>query len=272
MKWNKLASAGDGRRASLMAMLNVAFRHGSRVCRAVGARGNGFQEFNVYAPRVLAGIRKLSPTLADRSFRIELQRKSEDQPVQRLNFRLQAKSLARLRDDLHIAALSNAREVADSYDRAQDLALPAFADDRLRDILEPLFAIASTADSQVGRDLHTQPLINAGQALARMRAQDDTAEDQWALALAALQSLCGSNRPGLVMSAHGALNLFQHTAGLGSIDTLQRTRRLLRCLGLRSAVHRRERFWRHDRPTAATARGYEITPMIDGRRSTFRSS
>jgi hypothetical protein len=256
----QLGGAGDQRRASLLAILNAGFKRGAGVSRASGARGDGFREFNVYAPRVLAGIRKLGPTLADRSFRIELVRKHPDQRTQRFNLRLQAGSLARLRDDLHIAALSNAPQVAAWYGGTQDLGVPPAADDRLRDILEPLFAIASAADFQTGTNLRSQALIIAARALSRIRAEEESVEDQLSLAHAALQGICETEGRGIVISARGALEVFRQTEGLHAVGTLESTRSLLRRLGFNSAVHRRERFWHQDQPDAAkpTARGYEI--------------
>jgi hypothetical protein len=55
-------------------------------------------------------INRVSTTLADRSFRIELVRKRHDVRVERFSARRQNKALARLRDDLHLVALQHARK------------------------------------------------------------------------------------------------------------------------------------------------------------------
>ena len=64
--------------------------------------------------------------------------------------RRQTKTLARLRDDLHLVALEHASNVVAWYDCAEELPIPDQVDDRLRDILELLFAIAAAADAERG--------------------------------------------------------------------------------------------------------------------------
>jgi hypothetical protein len=92
--------------------------------------------------RVLAGINRLSTTLADRGFRIMLIRKRGDERLERFSSKQQGNQLARLRDDLHLTALQYAKEIADAYDRAAQFPILSKTGDRLRDILEPPFAIA----------------------------------------------------------------------------------------------------------------------------------
>src|ERR1700722_15850615 len=119
--FDEMESLGDADRKSrpaLMAMLNAGFRRGARVPRIIDAKANSFHEFNVYAPRVLAGINRLSTTLADRSFRIELSRKRGDERVERFSPKQQGHQLAGLRDDFHLAALQHAKDITDAYDRA----------------------------------------------------------------------------------------------------------------------------------------------------------
>ena len=143
--FDEVENLTDGNRRShapLMAMLNAGFRRGARVPRIVDAKTNSFHEFNVYAPRVLAGINRLSTTLADRSFRITLTRKRGDERLERFSPKQQGNQLARLRGDLHLTALQYAKEIADAYDRAAQFPILSKTGDRLRDILEPLFAIA----------------------------------------------------------------------------------------------------------------------------------
>jgi hypothetical protein len=50
-----LTEADRKRHTALMAMLNSGFKRGARVPRISDAKTNSFHEFNVYAPRVLAG-------------------------------------------------------------------------------------------------------------------------------------------------------------------------------------------------------------------------
>lgn len=247
-------------RAALMAMLNAGFRRGAQVPRIVDTKTNSFHEFNVYAPRVLAGINRLTTTLADRSFPIELIRKSHDAHIERFNPRHQNRALVRLRDDLHLAALQHAKEISDAYYTAEGFSIPAEADDRLRDIVEPLFAIATAADAKERNQHHSDVMIEATHKLARIRLENDADDVALLAGLTALQALAQPNGKDPVISSNGALALFQQTRGLESIDTMDKVHAFLRRLGLRSAVHRIERFTEGDRAgsTAPTARGYEI--------------
>jgi hypothetical protein len=241
-------------------MLNAGFRRGARVPRIVDAKTNSFREFNVYAPRVLAGIRGLSTTLADRSLRNELIRKRLDVKMERFSPRQQGEQLMRLRDNLHLAALQHAKEISDAYNRAVDFFIPAEIDDRLRDIVEPLFAIAVAADANDGSQRLTNAVIEATNKLAGIRieqADDDAAS---LIGLNALNAIIRKNGWDPVISSSGAFALFRRTDGLEWIDTKDKARAFLRRLGFRSGVHRLERFIAGDRPATAgeTERGYEI--------------
>ena len=218
-----------------------------------------FREFNVYAPRVLASIRALSTTVADRSFRFELLRKRRPERLQKFSPRVQAGALARLGDELHLAVLEHAQEITALYDRAEDFPIPDEVDDRLRDILEPLFAIASAADAEKGTGLPVDSMVKAGRALSGIRVEDNTDEAPLVAVLAALRDICEQRENlSVVISAGGALSPFRRTDSLGWVVTKDKARGLLRPLGFRSGTHRSERFGSRNRPASETARGYEI--------------
>jgi hypothetical protein len=130
----------------------------------------------------------------------------------------------------------------------------------LRDIAEPLFAIATVADWKQGDKRYTDAMIEAARKLADIRIEHGAADAALVAGLTALKAIARPNGPDLVMSSSGALALFQQTQGLEWIDTKDKTQAFLRRLGFRSGVHRLERFIESDRPSSApeTARGYEI--------------
>jgi hypothetical protein len=256
----RLTDADGKSRGALMAMLNAGFKRDSRVARVTAAKTDSFREFNVYAPRVLASIRNLSTTVADRCLRIELVRKHRDERVEKFSPRRQLAALTRLRDDLHLVALQHAKLVAACYERAEEFPIPDQVDDRLRDILEPLFAIATAADNERGIAFHIDAMMKGAKALAGIRVADDGDDAALVAALTALEVICEANNQSTVISTKGALTLFQTTEGLEWVDSKDKARALLRRLGLCSAIHRRERFWEGDRPDPArqTARGYGV--------------
>jgi hypothetical protein len=129
----------------------------------------------------------------------------------------------------------------------------------LRDILEPLFAIAQVAGRN-HENRYTEAMVEAARRLANIRVQHDSGDSALAAGFRVLTAL---ERPGgkdPVISASTALALFRQNGELNWIDTKDKARALLRRLGFRSAVHRTERFLESDRPGSAqeTARGYEI--------------
>ena len=167
---------------------------------------------------MLAGINRLSTTLADRSFRIILIRKRGDERLERFSPKQQGNELNRLRDDLHLAALQHAKEIANAFDRAEHFPIPAETDDPLRDILEPLFAIAQVAGRSHGNG-YTEAVVEAARQVANIRADDDSDDAGLPAALRPLKAL---ERPGgkdPVISASDALALFREDTKLNSIDT-----------------------------------------------------
>ena len=60
--------------------------------------------------------------------------------VERFRARQQDRTLARLRENLHLVALQHAKEITNAYECAEDFSIPAETGDRLRDIAEPLFS------------------------------------------------------------------------------------------------------------------------------------
>jgi hypothetical protein len=260
----RLTEVDQKRNATLMAMLNSGFKRGARVPRIVDAKTNSFHEFNVYTPRVLAGIRNLSNTLADRSFRIEIIRKPPDERLERFSPRRQRRELIRLRDDLHIAALQYATVISDAYDRAEEFPILDAADDRLRDIMEPLFAIAAAADANARDENHIRLIAEATKALVDVRVEYNSDDDALVVALKVLEAIVQRYGRDIVISSRGAQSLLRKTKQLAWIDSAAKARTLLNQLGFRSGVHRLARFTHADRFSSLneTARGYEIKTEI----------
>jgi hypothetical protein len=225
-------------RAALMAILNAGFKNGCNVPRVVDARHDVLREFLVYSPKALAGLATLAGTTRDRTVRIELARKRGGDRLPRFGAR-QQKEADVLRDDLHIAALRHAHLVQYFFDKAEKLALPDGLDDRLRDILEPLFAVAAVADAELGARTNTDILIQAAKEIASGRAEDEGEEEALVAVLAALKEAIGK-QDHIVLTSADALDLFKRPEGLEWVIELQQARRLLRRCGFRSGTHRRD--------------------------------
>ena len=134
--------------SAAMEFLDAGFRNGGTVAKML-PRGEGRWErglIPVFAPYVLAAIDKdsLSDTALDRSFAVEMHRKSPRVKTAKYSFFRCEDECSPLREDIYIWALQNAPEVSRIYQSAE---LKADVDrlslnDRAADIWQPLLAIA----------------------------------------------------------------------------------------------------------------------------------
>jgi hypothetical protein len=128
------------RNEDLRALLNAGFERGAQVHRAVG-KGNSVLAFDVFCPKMLAGLRRRLPdTVRDRCVAIELRRKGPGQTVERFRRRLIASEL----DGLRALLASWARQSTAALASLQPV-LPEELNDRAQDVWEPLLAIADLA-------------------------------------------------------------------------------------------------------------------------------
>jgi hypothetical protein len=122
----------------LRALLDSGSRRGVHVTRAIG-RTNKLESFDVFGPKVLAGIGVLPDTIADRSIPIRLARRTRQEPIERFRRRQVMAAVGSMRDQIeawtsdHLASLDGAQpEMPDELnDRAQDACecLVAIADE-----------------------------------------------------------------------------------------------------------------------------------------------
>ncbi len=135
---------------ALITVLNVGFERGGVVTR-LEKRGDRFVEepYEVYAPRVLAGITGLKDTLEDRALPLFMLRKRRNEPVARLNRAADAEAQA-LRDQCALACLTRIGDIISAYDLAPAALEREGIDDRAVDLWNPLLAIAFVADIEDG--------------------------------------------------------------------------------------------------------------------------
>jgi hypothetical protein len=125
----------------LRGILNAGYRRGASVRRCVGeGKKMRVERFDVYCPKVLAGLGQLPDTLSDRSIHIRLQRRARGERVERFRPRLvepDASDLRRAFEEWAPVAFERLREASPE--------LPEQLDDRAQDVWEPLLAIADLA-------------------------------------------------------------------------------------------------------------------------------
>jgi hypothetical protein len=136
---------------ALITVLNVGFERGGVVSR-LEKRGERFVEepYEVYAPRVLAGITGLKDTLEDRSLPLVMLRKLRNEPVARLNRTTDAEAQT-LRDQCALACLTHIQTILAAYDGAPAVLEREGIDDRAVDLWSPLLAMALVADAEEDR-------------------------------------------------------------------------------------------------------------------------
>jgi hypothetical protein len=130
----------SGSTEGLRSAFNSGNRAGTKVPRNV-PQGRGFAlvEFDVFCPKVTAGIGGLPDTILDRAIVISMQRRSRHERHERLRERRSRALGCPLRDALafHVAAIEDLT--------LPDEMLPPEIDDRAQDGWEPLLAIADAA-------------------------------------------------------------------------------------------------------------------------------
>jgi len=131
----------------LRGILNAGFQRGKTIPRMIGEGKNlRVYDFKTFSPKALAGIGKLPDTIAGRSIPVRLQRKADDEHVERFRVRLARPDATKLRDAAGTWAGAHLDELRDAWPK-----LPDELSDRQQDIWEPLLAIADKASDDWGR-------------------------------------------------------------------------------------------------------------------------
>jgi hypothetical protein len=170
-----LKGGGDKERlAALISVLNVGFEQGGAVSRQE-KRGERFVEmlYEVYAPRVIAGLAGLKDTLEDRSLGLVMFRRRRDEVVARLGRETDAEAQA-LRDICALACLTRIEDILSAYELAPKVLDGQEVDDRAVDLWAPLLALAMVADAEVGGD-RAERILRAACELSDAREADDEA-------------------------------------------------------------------------------------------------
>ncbi len=124
---------------ALRGIVNAGHRRGGVASLCVG-KEHKVEDFPVFCAKALAGIGTLPDTIADRSIRIDLQRRLPGEPIHRLRRRLIGDEAEELRGTVARLAKTGIEEL-----RKATPPLPDELSDRAQDAWEPLLAIADIA-------------------------------------------------------------------------------------------------------------------------------
>lgn len=137
---------------SVISLLNSGFNKAGVVKRTEATGKGGFvvKSYTAYSPKMFAGINEIDDILQDRTVRIPLLRKKDDETVQRYKETPEVLELQRgIRDDLYVFALTYAKEIAESYHKSGPEIITGMShlNNRELDIWESIFLLANLVDT-----------------------------------------------------------------------------------------------------------------------------
>ncbi|KAF0134050.1 MAG: DNA primase-like protein [Candidatus Saganbacteria bacterium] len=138
---------------SLISLLNAGFNKAGVVKRVESTGQGGFvvKPYSAYSPKMFAGISEIDDVLQDRTVRIPLLRKKDDETTHRYKGTPEILKLQQsIRDDLYVFALTHGKDLAEFYHKEGSDAIKGLShlNNRELDIWEPLFLLANVIDSQ----------------------------------------------------------------------------------------------------------------------------
>jgi Protein of unknown function (DUF3631) len=139
--------AGGRERDDFRGMLNAGWHRGPRAFRMGGGNHTTLEGFAVFCPKAFAGIGDYLPdTLADRTIRVRLERRTREETVERFRRRAVVPEAEELREALAAELEPRIDELRAAWPK-----LPDELDDRAWDYWEPLLAIADLAGEEWGK-------------------------------------------------------------------------------------------------------------------------
>ena len=213
---------------ALIAVLNVGFERGGVVTR-LEKRGERFVEepYEVYAPRVLAGLAGLKDTLEDRALPLFMLRKRRNESVLRLNRATDTEAQA-LRDQCALACLTHIQHILAAYDGVPTVLEHDGIDDRAVDLWSPLVAMALVADAEDDRG-RVRELLEVARQVGTVREAEAEAGTTARL-LEALEAICQDR--GEAIAPADLLAALRARPGWDWLKTTRRLAGLLNPLGL----------------------------------------
>jgi hypothetical protein len=126
----------------LRAVLDAGNRRGATVPRVVGQSNRETRDFNVFCPKVLAGIDtgRLPDTIRDRAVVVHMKRRHDGEPIRRFRERKARIEAEPIRDVLAAWAMAISEQLSGA-----EPDLPDALNDRAAEAWEPLLAIADLA-------------------------------------------------------------------------------------------------------------------------------
>jgi len=158
---------------------------------------------------MFAGISEIDDVLQDRTVRIPLLRKKDDEVVQRYKETPEILELQRnIRDDLYVFAFTYAEEIAQYYHMVSPDSIEALShlNNRELDIWEPIFLLAKMVDAMAGDMNLTATMEILSKKSLEEKQSDSVSQNETYKILTVLKSMLDELTP---LSAEGLIKIFE---------------------------------------------------------------
>jgi hypothetical protein len=248
-----LSNGDKDQKSELISLINSGFQKGSQASR-VETKGKEFVVvyFNAYGPKVMAGIKSVTDTIEDRSFKIPMARKIKTETVKRFNLRVLDSKIESIKQDCFIWSLRHADDVSEVYQGMTDVPGTESFDDRLKDILEPLVSIGAVIDAEGGSK--DAPMVRTLIGLARDLGQGRDNQEALSESIPAVVNVMQRIIDGVnerFVSADDLFSKFHEDEDLAFIES----KKALALFLAKLSLHRTPPKWVEGK----TVRGYVVT-------------
>jgi DNA primase len=192
----KLGKEDNEKFSALMSVLKTGFSESGIVKRCCGKNFEQIQQFSTYSPKVFAGIKDIDDVLGDRTFKIRMVRKLNNEVRSRyIRDENVSKRQADLRDALYIFGLQNAAKIFGYYKNSGDI-IHSFSHlgSREIDIWLPLISISMFLDEQLSEPLLDE-LFDLSCLMNQEKEESDTGKNDTTVILRIINELTSEVEP-----------------------------------------------------------------------------
>jgi hypothetical protein len=214
---------------SLISILNSGFNKSGVVKRTESTGQGGFvvKGYSAYSPKMFAGINEIDDVLQDRTVRIPLLRKKDNEPVERYKETAKIVALQRsLRDELYMFALTYAKDIAEIY-HATDEVIEGMShlNNRELDIWEPVFLLANVIDAQTDSTKLTDTMEALSKKSVEEKQSDSVSQNETYKLLNVIKLMLDELNPLLEddnMKVFDSKDVFEYFQGSDDYEWMQK--------------------------------------------------
>lgn len=179
---------------SLISVFNAGFNKSGVVKRSEATGQGGFvvKAYSAYSPKMFAGISEIDDVLQDRTVRVSILRKKDNETVQRYKGTAEIIEIQRsIRDDLYVFGLTFARDIAEFYHKEGPDGIEGLSHltNRELDIWEPIFLLANVVDASSGTDTLTRTMEELSKKSLNEKQSDSVSQNETYKILTVLKSM-----------------------------------------------------------------------------------